>query len=548
MSIPSLKAPNGPDINRMRTQPIAVPRTIRRQSINNLTSLPAGKMVPLAAIPVLREDAVRSGQMRISFEHMETVEVLMNAINVRVMAYFVPMLALARFNGSMDQLNLSHEGKPPIVGQPVVPYIEQIAFGAYGSNPVYKYLGLHGQPTQMVNSAYLEAYNLIWNYRAKNRSPELTLRGRLDTGLAPAFWLHDRFKHMVPDFDNASIDGQVPLNVINAKLPVKGVGLLSNPTTQLNTVVRESDASISTFQTAFLPTAPQLVLRGRAVTGNIVPDIFAELAQNGITVSLSNIELAKKTQAFARLRQELNEQDDYIIDLLMDGINIPEQAFKWPMLLADQRTIFGQSKRYASDAANLTKSVVNGMTELEIAFRVPRVGCGGVIMLVAEITPDQLFERQEDPFFAAGNVNDLPQYLRDELDPEKVDIVQNKRIDSSHGTPAGTFAYEPMNARWNMDQPRIGGQFYRPQVNTAFDEDRQRIWASEVLNPTLSSEFYICTNIHTKPFVVTNRDPFECVTQGDVFVEGNTVFGGHLIEATDDYNRVYAVAPQTRLA
>lgn len=550
-----MQAPNRSDNNRTRTAPLVAPRTMRKQSARALTSLPAGKMVPLLTIPVLREDAVRSGRLRFSFEHMETAEVLMNAIRVRVMAYFVPMLALDRFNGSMDQLNLSYEGKPPLEGSPIVPYIEQIPFGAHGSNPIYRYLGLHGRADQMVNSAYVEAYNQIWNFRAKNRSPDLSERGRLDTSLAPAFWVHEQFRHMVPDFDQASIDGEVPLNVVNARMPVRGIGF-QNATgaagnftdvsdsggsgTMQGYAVRSHDAPANSMTT-------KAILKTEFRDGKHWPAVFAELQENGITVSLSNIELARKTQAFARLRQQYNQHEDHIINLLMDAISIPEQAFKQPMLLSDKQTIFGQSKRYASDAGNLTESVVNGMTGLDMSIQLPRIGCGGVIMVVAEITPDQLFERQEDTFLNALSVDDLPQYLRDTLDPEKVEVVKNSRIDTSHATPNATFAYEPLNAKWNIDVPRVGGRFYRPTVNSGFDEDRQRIWAVETLNPTLSTDFYLCTNMHTKPFVVTNQDPFEVVTQGDIFIEGNTVFGGHLIEATDDYEKVLAVAPQDRI-
>lgn len=546
-----MRAPNASDMNRMRTQPLVAPRTMRRQSARGITSLPAGKMVPIAAFPILREDAVKSGRLRFSFEHMETAEVLMNAINVRTMAYFVPMLALDRFNGSMDQLNLSYEGKPPLEGEPVTPYIEQVAFGAYGANPIYQYLGLHGRATQMVNSAYLEAYNQIWNFRAKNRSPDLGLRTRLQSDLAPAFWAHEQFRHMVPDFDQAIIDGEVALNVADAMMPVKGIGFVNANATVASAGVRETGGGVRNYPASHISNPGDLT-NSIAIQANpggtaSIPAIFAELQQNGITVSLSNIEMARKTQAFAELRRQYNQHDDYIINLLMDAISIPEQAFKQPMLLADKRTIFGQSKRYASDAGNLTESVVNGMTQLDMSIQLPRVNMGGVIMIVAEITPDQLFERQEDPFLNALSVDDLPQYLRDTLDPEKVDVVKNSRIDVSHATPDATFAYEPLNARWNIDAPRVGGTYYRPTVNTAFDEDRQRIWSVETLNPTLSTDFYLCTNMHTKPFVVTNRDPFEVVTQGDVYIEGNTVFGGHLVEATNDYQQVLAEVPQDRI-
>jgi hypothetical protein len=387
----------------------------------------------------------------------------------------------------------------------------------------------------MVNSAYDEAYNQIWNYRAKNRSPDLALRARLQNDLAPAFWVHDQFKHMVPDFDQAIIDGEVALNVANANMPVRvgpgadssGVGVVGDTNAWARFI---ADGTVLT-------------------TDNVEPvrKLFAELQANGITVSLSNIEMAKKTQMFAEIRRSYNMHEDHIINLLMDAISIPEQAFKQPMLIGDKTTIFGQSKRYASDAGNLTESVVNGMTQIDMSVQLPRVNMGGVIMVVAEITPDQLFERQEEPFLNSLTVNDLPQFLRDTLDPEKVDVVKNSRIDTSHATPDGTFAYEPLNARWQVDTPRVGGRFYRPTVNTSFDEDRQRIWAVETVNPTLSTDFYLCTNIHTKPFVVTNQDPFEVVSQGEIFIEGNTVFGGHLVEATNDYEEVMAVAPQERL-
>ena len=540
----------------MAVNPLVAPRTMRRQSARGITSLPAGKMVPIAAFGLLREDAVRSGRLRFSFESMETAEILMNAINVDVKAYLVPNLALERFNGSMDQLNLSYEGKPPLEGEMVVPYIETAAFGAHDANPVYKYLGLHGRTSQLVNTAYLEAYNQIWNFRAKNRSPKLAQRTRLQKDLAPAFWSHDMFRHIVPNFDQAAIDGEVPLNVANARLPVMGLGMAQagggSPIASGNLQADGSglgDSSLYLVAAGTTPSSNQtsfMVKKKTGVSGNI-PDIFAELQNNGITVSLSNIELARKTQAFARLREQYNQHDDWVINLLMDAITIPDQFYKQPMLLAEKRTIFGMAKRYASDSGNLTESVVNGATFLDMSIQLPRIGVGGIIMIVAEITPDQLFERQEDPFLMAQSVADLPQYLRDTLDPEKVDIVKNSRIDVDHTTPDATFGYEPLNARWNINAPRIGGRFYRPEVDAGFDEDRQRIWAVETANPTLSTDFYLCTGIHTKPFVVTNQDPFEVVTQGEVFIEGNTVFGGHLIEATNDYEKVFEVAPEERI-
>lgn len=543
-------------LNRKTTRALSVPRTLRNHNVKVLTSLPAGKSVPLLAIPLLREDAVRSGTLRFSFEMMETAELLMNAVNVQLSAYLVPTLALERFEGSMDILNRSYSGVAAVEGGSVIPFIETHAMGTHGSKDVYKYLGLHAKSASLVNTQYLESYNAIFNYRAKNRSPDLAERTRLDATLAPAFWQHTNFAHIVPDFDQAAIDGEVPLNVVQARLPVRGIGIGGADFAAASGVLyRETDAPQGSYPkgwqvTSAAPSSGLVALKIKEDPNKpFFPDIYAELQQDGITVSLSNIEMAKKTAAFAKLRQQYSgHNDDWLIDMLMSGLSIPDQALKHPMLLAQNNTVFGMSKRYATDGGNLAESVVNGATFIDLAVRLPRLATGGVIMVIAEITPEQLFERQKDSFFHTSNVEAFPDYLRDTLDPEKVSVVTNDFVDIDHDTPNATFGYAPLNHEWaNSGTPKIGGKFYRPEVDAAFDEDRQRIWAVETQNPTLSTDFYLCTNMHTKPFADQNGDPFEGVGVGNLVIEGNTVFGGHLIEASDDYEMVLAKAPQDRI-
>ncbi|TIX14743.1 MAG: hypothetical protein E5V46_07695 [Mesorhizobium sp.] len=541
-------------ISRMSTQPIVAERSNRIHTVRGITSLPAGKMVPIAAVPLLREDAVRSGRMRFSFEMMETAEILMNAVYVSVKAYLVPWSAFDRFD-SIDAVNRAYEGVEQYAGGPVQPFVQRETFNSATADDIKVYLGLHAKTGDTVTLAYHEAYNQIWNFRAKNRSPDLALRALTAKNLAPAFWRHEQFRHIVPNFDQALVDGQVALNVVNTQLPVKGIGILTGANvTVTNKAVTETGGTTPTYANAWDTAVGRLYTKASAVNG--VPQIFAEMAANGITVSLSNIELAKKTAAFAQLRTQYNElDDDYLINMLMDGLSIPEQAMRQPILLGEETTIFGMSKRYASDAANLTESVVNGATQIEMSVATPRIACGGIIMVVAEITPEQLFERQADPLYhypVVPGVNqhtgaNFPHYLRDTLDPEKVEAVPNRYMDVQHATPTGVFGYAPLNYRWNVNTPRIGGKFYRPGPTDPFDEDRQRLWAVETVNPTLGTDFYLCTNMNTSVFVVTTQDPFEAVTQGDLLIEGNTVFGAPLKESVDDYAKVLTHAPQPRI-
>lgn len=540
-------------LSRTKTTPIHTVRSTRQVDIRALTSLPAGKMVPITAFPLLREDRLRSSTMRISFELMETAEILMNAVNVSVKAYLVPHVAFKRFSG-FDELNRSYKGEPEENGT-VTPYFETINIGPYGGNAIHKYLGFHSKPGDKVNLAYTEAYNEIWNFRAKNRSKSLTLRDRLAVQLATAFWQHDSFRHIVPDFDQAVMDGEVPLNVTNAKMPVKGLGFYNDEQAgfvgrqvrESNDIKRVYPRSGAAYDANASGQLHVLMAPSDNAAGKYRPDVFAELQADGITVSLSNIELARKTQAFAELRKQYGAHDDYIIDMLMDGLSIPDMAWRQPILLADKSTVFGVSKRYATDSGNLTDGVVSGATYVDLHLVTPQVPCGGVVMVVAEITPEQLFERQRDTYLYTTEVEQLPEYLRDTLDPEKVDVVRNGDMDTSHDTPIGVFGYAPMNWKWSRSVPAVGGKFFRPEVVTSFDEERQRIWAVETANPTLGADFYLCNGMHTKPFVVTNKDIGESLTRGVVTIDGLTVFGGALVESNGDYAAVMGKAPMERI-
>lgn len=538
---------------RTKTTPIPVQRTTRPSSHRVLTSFEPGYMIPVLAVPLLREDSVAGAMYKLVFEMKETVEVLMNGVNARVMTYLVPRTAFARFDG-LDSINKSYAGLPPMEDADVVPWFEQMDAPAHGANAILRKMGKHARPGTKINTDYIEAYNLIWNFRAKNRSPDITLRDRLDATLAKAFWTHETFAHIVPDFDQAIIDGEVPLNLANGLLPVSGTATVDG-TVGYKQASTGNDrgklvAGPVNMSSLFMQTGSGVGDDiNSVVTGNVTFDeVFAELADNGITVSLSNIELARKTQAFANLRRQYGgHSDEYIIDLLMEGITVPEQAWNQPILLADQSTVFGMSKRYATDAVNLTESVVNGITAMEQRFSCPRVPMGGVIMMVVEVAPEQLFERQKDPYMHALSVENLPNFLADTLDPEKVVIVKNEDVDLDHDQPDDTFGYAPLNHEWARSVPAIGGKFYRPAVDAPFDEDRQRIWAVETANPVLSEDFYLCTTMHQKPFVLTTGDNFELLVRGDAMIRGNTVFGGVLIEATDDYAKVMEKAPTDRI-
>lgn len=544
------------NINRLVAEPLRSPRTVRAHPLSVLTSMLPGVCCPIAVMPLLRQDSLSAQNVRVEVEMMETHELMMNRTNLRVTAYYVPKQAYERFQQSRDQLDRSYMQQPQIDGGVTIPYFESgplsTVGGAISGNAVLRSLGLHANSTDIVNTEYLEGYNQIINMRLRNRSPFLPKRNRLDSTLAPAFWLNSQWQHVVPDFDQGTMDGQVMLQYVSNRLTVRGLSTGGTALAAGQTVRGNLDGSTTT--TVSTPAANQHypVWANQTPTGGPAT-IFAELADNGLTVSLADLAMAKKAQWFAKLREKFtgwadgNALDEYIIDMLMQGLSIPDQAMKTPMLIADVTTKFAQSKRYASDYANMAESAVSGSAMVEFDLRVPVQDVGGIVMIMAEAMPDQLFERQRDPYFFTTGVAQLPDNLRDELDTQKVDIVLNGAVDANHATPFGTFGYEPLNGKWNRWGPRIGGKFHRPATGATNDEVRQRLWAVEQANPTLGASFYLCPTINLKPFLDTVNDPFEITVSGQAVIEGITVFGPELVENTNLYQRVLAKAPTTQV-
>lgn len=541
--------------------PIAVQKSVRSCKGRVLTSGDAGKILPLKYEWLHREDGVRSGKVRVNVEMMETSEMLMNGVGVTLYAHFVPMLAFDRFNGSMDELNRSYKKENGAAGS-VVPFFETNKYAktltttdysanasnydtndarGYGVHTFYQTMGIHTE-SALNNSTIVEAYNAIVNHRRKARSKSLPLRNSFDHTLADAFWINNGMQNIVPDYDQSLIDGQVTLAGLTFQAPIKaartsGAKLASN-----------NDSLTSGFGYQPEQDGSTIVDDGDYY---LFDEIFAELQTGGnATMSLADIEQARKTAAFAKLRAKYDGIDDeHVIDLLMSGIRVPEEALKQPILLGRQRAMIGFNQRYATDGANLDKSATNGMATIDMSFRTPAMNTGGIIMVCAEIVPEQLWERKKDYFLYTTDPDTLPNYLSDVLDPEKVAVVKNDHADVNHATPDGTFGYAPLNHQWVRDAVNVGGKYYRP-ANDAFDEDRAKIWTAEQTSPSLNEDFYLCSNLHKKVFADQVSDSFEITCLSDMQIVGNTVFGTGLQEtdATSDYDTITSQVDSSRIA
>lgn len=529
----------------IQVTPISVEKSIRSDELRCITSGKAGFILPLAFVPLLREDAVSRGSISVSLDMSETLYPLLNAVNVKVMAHFISNFAFERFAGGMESFNRSYQKVAEPSTGTVIPWMETIAFEK--AAPIWKTLGVQVKEGTLCNRAPVEAYNLLVNWRRRARTDKLPQRTLTDVTLAEAFWKNSVLSHIVPDWDQSALEGEVPLTFVNSKLQIKGlytgVGGTGTPAL-VNPPANVSANDPNTGASAGAMAAARWVL---ADANAAIPRIFGELAESGITVSLANIELAKQTAAFAKLREKFDGiEDDHIIDLLMEGIRVPDEAMKQPILLDSKSSVFGMSERKAMDGASLDMSLTTGRTQVQLRFRTPPMNTGGLILVTCEIVPEQLYERMKDKYLATYDTDLLPNFMRDYLDPEKVQVVRNDAIDVHHATPSAVFGYEPLNWQWKRQLTRAGGKFYRPNPDT-FVEERMRFWSADQVNPTLADDFYMVSDLPNTVFADTLADPFEILTMGRVDIIGNTVFGDRLEEDTGSYEEIMEQVPMGRI-
>lgn len=533
---------------QIATTPIPTQKSVRRDNWRGLTSMRAGVIQPIAFFPLLREDRIR-GRLAVQIRMEEALHTIINPIRVTVQAHLVSKIAFERFEGSMETLNRSYQNELMPGGAPAPawfltdPNLAGLAEDNKG-HKIYDSLGLHYAKNSVANTDVLEAYWAMVNWRRAEVSDALTKYPVTTNDLAPAFWNNNRFSHIKPSFDAAQMEGEVPVNI-------EGTG--QQGVVAGGSVIPGTTPGVATGVALTVKANTQAGFSNKPLTVTD-PDgteavVLWEVPGAGASISLANFELARKTQAFAKLRERYQGlADQYLVDLLMQGINVPPEEFREPVLLGRAETVINQMERYATDGASLDQSVTNGVAQLSMRIATPAVNPGGIVIVTCEIVPEQLYERVTDMALAAGSVDDLPNYLRDYLDPQKVSIVPNYYPDIFNTDPAGVFGYAPLNHVWQRNYARVGGRYKRPKTDGTFIEDRARIWAVEKTPITLADDFYVCPQPFPHDvFADADADPFEVICVGEMEIIGNTVFGEMFEEDQDNYAKVLAEVDQGRI-
>ena len=546
---------------RQSTTPVAFQKSTRRDSTVLMSSARAGVVVPVGYIPILPGDSA-SGSMGVDVALKEMPKPLLNAVMCNVQAWFVPKSAHPQFPGR-DELMHAMTGQSikslGAADRAPPPYFNVLSAGSTNtaaSSAFFKALGLHLPTGGQVQTDLIDAFALVYNFRLAAHSSRLARRPYAaenlaqSTALPPAFWPSSRLSRVVPDYERALIVGSLDLDVAAGRLPVSGIGLGN----AFNAADRVTNQSVwdSAGQKTF-PTGGRLAVQSQndvyiktTASNGVRPDIWAEMGGTSINITLADIDKARTTTAFAKLRTAYAgndatgfDNDDTIVALLMQGIPVPEDQFKRPWLLDSKRVTVGFAERFSTSAEDLEASVTVGRAAAKLSLNLPMQDTGGTIIFTVEVLPERIDERMSDEWLQMRDFDMLPNALRDVQRVEPVDLVLNRRVDAKHATPSGLYGYEPMNDKWNRDFTRLGGDFYMATPGGGWTENRSSIWQTEIVNPTFSTTHYLApTPFPHDVFADQNADAFEVVCRHAVTIVGNTQIGDVLAENNDDYQAI----------
>lgn len=537
---------------RQNTAPVQFRQSVRTEQGVLMSSGYAGVVQPVCYFPLLRGDS-GAGRVSLDLSLAEMPRPLLNAVFVNVQAWFISKAIHPQFNGT-DEFAHSYTKQPMkalgAADRTPPPFFMTVNSDAVKSSSFYKSLGIHLPAATNVSSDIIDAFVSVYNFRLQAHSSKMTRKKYASEDLTDAltfpraFWPSGRFANVVPDYERALIVGSLDLDVAAGRLPVKNLHF-SDATAEPGT------APYTSTDTGLPKTmvGSHRIVRfdtGGTQGGSPYPKIWAEMAGETVTTSLADIDMARKTQAFAKLRASMagNDvngfvSDEVILAHLMQGLSVPPDMFARPQLLDSQRVPVGFTERFSTDATALDASVTTGQTSVSLSLNIPKTDHGGIVLVTIEVLPERLDEAQSDEWLMVTDPDELPNALRDIQNPEPVDYVLNRRIDARHTVPTGIYGFEPMNDKYNRTFTRLGGVFFQPNPADPFKEQRAGIWQAPVVDPVFSQDHWLApAPFPHYVFADTAAPAFEFVVRHNVKIVGNTQIGDVLVENNDDWAAV----------
>lgn len=548
---------------RQSLVPVSFPKSVRPDNGLLLSSGRAGTVLPIGYVPLLRGDSA-SGVMAVDVKLAEMPKPLLNAVTANVQAWFVPKSCFPQFFSyeefvhSYQKEDISALGRSAANPPALFQILSSTSLTTFATSTFAKTLGLHFANDWEINADVIDAYNLVYNFRLQAHSTKLPLKKFVGqslpdaVALGRAFWPTGRFSHVVADYDRSLVVGALDLDVAAGRVPVSGIGVIGSLNALANGLTARGTDGHDFTSAADAPIGS--TISGNATNGLVVrlkgassathaADVWAEMDNLKFEVTLADIDVARKTQAFAKMATSFAggditgfDADDVKVAELLQGFHVTESMTKRPWLLDSKRVPFGMIERHATDGDNLDMSVSRGRAGVQLSVNVPTQESGGYIIFTLEVLPERLDERMSDEAMLISDPEEYPNPLRDIQRIEPVDMVLNRRLDAKHTDPDDLYGYEPMNAVWRRDYTRLGGDYYSATPGAGWSESRSNIWMADIIDPAYTEDHFLApANFPHSVFSDTNASAFDIVVRHQIAIVGQTLFGDQIFEDNGEF-------------
>jgi len=542
---------------RQNSKPVNYDMTRRMDNASILTSGKAGVVIPVTFIPLLRGDSA-SGRISFDLELAEMPKPIENAVIARFQVWNVPRPALPAFSGLDEYTHAWHGeditalGSSPRTPPELYTVTDPADVSVLENSEFFRSLGLSLESNRAINVDYIDAYNLVHNFRLAAHSSKMTRNDYYIEGptaaleLKPAFWPRNRMHNIVPDYEQALVTGALDLDFIAGSIPISGLGVLPGSGGWVGAkTVNESDGTSENYAGAHSTQSTNVFIRENPDNA-LFPAIYAEMAGETVLTSLADIDKARTTNAFAKAMAAYAgtnysgfNNDDVIVSEMMQGFAVPEALFNRPWLVDSKTSVFGMTERHATDAANLADSVSVGRAQATLSVNLPKQDHGSICFATVEVMPERLYERQRDEYLYVQTPDDMPNQLRDVQRVEPVDTVDNGRVDVKHTAPLGVFGYEPMNAKWKRERTTLGGEFRQLTPGTPNTTARTAIWQADYVDPVFTSDHWLCPFPFPQDvFSVPANDIVNIGVTQQIVITGLTQYGDDLVEDNNEHKTV----------
>jgi hypothetical protein len=519
----------------------------RRESRGVAQRFRAGKMQPVGAVQLLGGEGAML-QQSLFLELDPIPGRLLTEISAQMQIVFVPFQAIHKYR--FGDLAGTSPGSDPHAG--ITEVIRQkIAAGSAidlleAEGAISKACGIVPRSisgSKKVTRTLRDAYNVAADFLRKTVYVDAVAPAANNVAVLPAVLgttALQRLSGVLNPDDH--INGSVQLQLEDAELPVKGIGLNSAMMGTAGTVsIKETGATAAASvtgwgdDTATTSAAGQFVIEQDASNTGF-PDIraiFSGAEAGG--VSLTDFYNAEKQDKLTRAMRGMIEADPIGGEqkLIHWAFGMSMETSHYPVVVYDKTIQLTQTSRTATDSEGVEANTVYqyGTGAISCNVMVPRSELGGWLITIVQVRPEEVLLSQPHPTATElwGPVKKISEEF--ELDPVPV-TVRDLYADCATADETTVSFYTGHNA---LKRYYANWGWSRAQDMTKV-EDQLAMWQYQIpTSVSPESVIYPATLDHSI-FADTTADVVKCNWSGQALISTPMFFGPTPVEEVSAIN------------